>query len=49
MFVEGDFEGDLFGREAAVAEGVGFVDEFDGEDWVGGGEGDGFFDAVWGQ
>ena len=36
----------LFGSEAAVADGEGFVDEFYGEDGGGGGEGGGLFDAM---
>ena len=34
-FVQADFEGELFGLQTAGAEGVVFVDEFDGDDGSG--------------
>ncbi len=43
--VEGAFELELFGAEAAGAEGVGFVDEFYGDDGGGFVGGAGFADA----
>ena len=44
--VEGEFEGELFGAKAAGAEGVVFVDEFDGDDGGGCCFGGAFADAV---
>ena len=41
-----DFDLELFGGEAAVGEGVLFVDEFHGDDGVVGMEGGRFADAV---
>jgi len=43
--VQGELDVQLFGAQAAGAEGVLFVDEFDGDDGVGGVAGDCFADA----
>ena len=32
--VEGDFHGDLLGRDAAMFDSIAFVDELDGEYWL---------------
>jgi hypothetical protein len=45
ILVQRDFDPELLGREAAVREGVFFVDELDGDDGVGGMEGGGLADT----
>ena len=44
-FVEGEFDVELFGAEAAGAEGVLFVDEFNCDDWAWAVQGSGFADT----
>ena len=44
--VQAELEVELFGAQAAGAEGVLLVDEFDGDDGAGGVSGDGLADAV---